>query len=123
MNLILIVCLSLILSGGLLGCSTTDHRSGATVKSEQKAASPLSALHTGMIPASRDLYLHLFSSFIYPEPPRLIVSAPIHPSADFYIPMSTSQHLTGRVESRNGKWFVHFQVGLCSGANVFDGEV
>jgi len=70
-----------------------------------------------------DLYLHLFASYIHPQPPRLILSAPIHLSSDFDIPIEDNQHLKGRIEPRNGIPFVHFQGGLCSGMNVFDCEV
>jgi len=73
--------------------------------------------------ASPPFYLHLFASYIYPKSPRLIVSAPIYPSANFDVLMDGDQHLTGRVEPRNGKLHVHLQGRLCSGTNVFDGEV
>jgi hypothetical protein len=43
----LILCLALVLSGGLLGCSTA-HRSVTAVTPEQNAANSLSTLHVGM---------------------------------------------------------------------------
>jgi hypothetical protein len=101
----LILGLALVLSGVLFGCST----------SEQPSANSK--------PPPPDLYLHLIASFNYPEPPRLIVSSPIHRSSDFDILMDDHQHLKGHIEPRNGKFFVHFQGRLCSGINVFDGEV
>ncbi len=69
------------------------------------------------------LYLHLIASYIYPNSPRLVVSAPIQLSANFDILVDGDQHLSGRVEPRHGKLHVHLQGRLCSGTNVFDGEV
>jgi hypothetical protein len=101
----ILLCLALGLGGGLAGCSSVGRHSA---NSE---------------PAPPDLYLHLFASFVYPEPPHLILSAPIHLSSDFDILMDNHEHLKGRVDPRNGKFLVHFQGLLCSGTNVFDGEV
>jgi len=89
----------------MFGCSAFDNRSANSK------------------PSTADLYLHLFASFVYPEQPRLIVSAPIPRSGDFDISMDDNQHLKGRIELRNGIIFLHFQCGLCDGTNVFDGEV
>ena len=101
----LILCLALVLSGGLFGCSSFDHRSANSK------------------PSTPNLYLHLFASFVYPKQPRLIVSAPIPRSGDFDISMDDNQPLKGRIEIRSGIIFLHFQCGLCDGTNVFDGEV
>lgn len=101
-----LLCLALVLSGWLFGCSSIDHHSASSKQ------------------PTRHLYLHLIaSSFAYPKPPWLILSAPVPLSSDFDIPMDDNQHLTGRVEPRNGKLFVRFQGALCSGMNVFEGEV
>ena len=105
MNPKISLCLALVLGGGLIACFSIEHQAA---KSKQ-------------LPP--DLYLHLFVSFVYPEPPQMILSAPIHFSSDFDIPMDDNQHLKGRIEPRNGILFVHFQGGLCSGMNVFDGGV
>jgi hypothetical protein len=101
----LLLCLALILSGGLPGCSSIDHHSANSKQSRP------------------DLYLHLFASYIYPQPPRLILSAHIPLSTDFDIPMADGQHLVGRIEPRNGKFSVHFRVPLYDGTNVFNEEV
>jgi hypothetical protein len=102
----IILCLALVLSGGLFGCSSIGHHSA-----DSKQSRP-------------DLYLHLYASSVdYPEPPHLILSAPIHLSSDFDIPMDDNQRLKGRIEPRNGKFFVYFKGRLCSGTNVFDDEV
>jgi len=101
----LILGLALVLSTMMFGCSAFDNRSANSK------------------PSTADLYLHLFASFVYPEQPRLIVSAPIPRSGDFDISMDDNQHLKGRIELRNGIIFLHFQCGLCDGTNVFDGEV
>jgi hypothetical protein len=101
----LIPGLALVLSAMMFGCSAFDHRSANSK------------------PSTPDLYLHLFASFVYPEQPRLIVSAPIPRSGDFDISMDDNQHLKGRIELRNGIIFLHFQGGLGDGTNVFDGEV
>jgi hypothetical protein len=103
MNHKLLLCLALVLSGGSFGCSTAAHRSAGSSKP--------------------DLYLHLIASYEYPKPPQLTASVPIYLSTNFDFLANNQQHLTGRVESRNGKYFAHFQIYLYDGTNVFDGEV
>ena len=71
----LILGLALVLSTMMFGCSAFDNRSANSK------------------PSTPDLYLHLFASFVYPEQPRLIVSAPIPRSGDFDIPMATANIL------------------------------
>jgi hypothetical protein len=44
----LILCLALVLSGGLFGCSTAANRSVTAVTPEQNATNALSSLHIGM---------------------------------------------------------------------------
>jgi hypothetical protein len=44
----IILCLALVLSGGLFGCSTAAHHSAAPVPPEQNAINALSTLHIGM---------------------------------------------------------------------------
>jgi hypothetical protein len=100
----LLLCLALVLGGGLCGCSSIDHHSANSK------------------PSLPDLYLHLFASYIYPQPPRLIVSARIPLSTDFDIPTADGQHLLGRIEPQNGKFFIYFRVPLYNGTNVFKGE-
>ncbi len=53
----LILCLALVLSGGLVGCSTAAHRPVAAVTPEQNAKKALSTLRVGMTrqDASQDL--------------------------------------------------------------------
>lgn len=104
MNPKLFLCLALVLSAGLFGCSSIDHRSANSKQSQP------------------DLYLHLFASYIYPQPPGLILSAHIPLSTDFDIPMADGQHLVGRIEPRNGNFFVYFRVPLYDGTNVFNEE-
>jgi hypothetical protein len=89
----------------MFGCSAFDNRSANSK------------------PSTPDLYLHLFASFVYPEQPRLIVSAPIPRSGDFDIPLADGQHLHGQIQPRNGIFFVYFKVRLCDGTNVFNEEV
>lgn len=106
MNPKLLLCLALVLCSGLFGCSSIDH---------QSANSNQPPPH---------LYLHLIaSSFAYPKPPRLILSARVPLSSDFDIPMVDNRHLDGRIDPRNEDYFGHFQARLCSGTNVFDGNV
>lgn len=99
----LILCLALVLNGGLFGCSTAERQAAKSSRA--------------------DLYLQLIASYEYPEPPRLMASVPVHLSKNFNFLTDDQQHLTGWVEPRNGKYFVHFQVYLYDGTNVFDGEV
>jgi hypothetical protein len=101
----IVLWFALVLSCGLVGCSSTNHDAA------------------GAKPSPPELYLHLFASFVYPETPRLILSAPIQLSSDFDIPMGGDQNLKGRVEPRNGKFHVQFSGRLCSGTNVFNDEV
>jgi hypothetical protein len=101
----LILGLALVLSAMMFGCSAFDNRSANSK------------------PSTPDLYLHLFASFVYPEQPRLIVSAPIPRSGDFDIPLADGQHLHGQIQPRNGIFFVYFKVRLCDGTNVFNEEV
>jgi hypothetical protein len=101
----IVLCFALVLSGGFVACTSTRHDAVAAK------------------PSPPDLYLHLFASFVYPETPRLILSAPIQLASDFDIPMGGDQHLKGRVEPRNGKFQVQFSGRLCSGMNVFNDEV
>ena len=70
-----------------------------------------------------DLYLHVFASYVFPEAPRLVVSAPIHLGRDFDVLINDHQRVKGRIERRGFDCFAHFQGQLCSGPNVFDGEV
>ena len=105
MNPKLLLCLALVLSAMMFGCSSSDHRLANSK------------------PPTSDLYLHLFASFVYPEQPRPIGSAPIPRSGDFDISMDDNKPLKGRIELRSGIIILHFQCGLCDGTNVFDGEV
>jgi hypothetical protein len=99
------LCLALVVSGVLFGCSSIDHPSA----------------NSNQLPP--DLYLQLFASFVYPEQPRLIVSAPVPRSGDFDIPMADGQHLQGHIQPRGGNFLVYFKVRLCDGTNVFNDEV
>jgi len=69
------------------------------------------------------LYLHLFASFEHPRMPELIASVPIPATGNFDIPINNSQHLRGSIERRQEKIHLSFGLPLCSGSNVFDGEV
>lgn len=99
------VCLAIILCGGLFGCSTAEHRPAITKEQPQS------------------LFLHLIASYEYPDPPLLIASVPVHLSTNFDFLTEDKQHFTGRVDSKNGKYFVHFQIYLYDGTNYFDGDV
>jgi hypothetical protein len=105
MNSQITLCLALAFIGVSVGCASIDHHSA---NSQQSAP---------------DLYLHFFASFVYPEPPRLIVSGAIPRSGDFDIPMADGQHLQGHIQPRRGNFFVYFKVRLCEGTNVFNDEV
>jgi hypothetical protein len=100
----IILGLALVLDGGLVGCSSIDRPS---IDSK----------------LSPELYLHLFASYLYPQPPGLILSASVPLATDFDIPTSDGQRLQGHIQPRDGKYFVYFKVRLCSGTNVFNEEV
>ena len=101
----LALCVGLILSGVLFGCSSIDHPFA-----NSKRLPP-------------DLHLQLFACFVYPEQSRLIVSAPIPRSGDFDIPMPDGQHLQGHIQPHHEKFLVSFKVRLYDGTNVFNDEV
>jgi hypothetical protein len=44
----IILCLTLVLSGVLFGCSTATHRSAPPIQQEQNANNAISTLHVGM---------------------------------------------------------------------------
>ena len=54
MNSKLILCLALVLSGGLCGCSTAAQRSTTPVTPDQNVTNALSTLHIGMTVGDAD---------------------------------------------------------------------
>ena len=70
-----------------------------------------------------DIYLHLVASYQYPKPPQVIASVPVSFYTNFDVLVYDRYHLTGRVEPRGAKYFVHFQIYLYDGTNYYDGEV
>jgi hypothetical protein len=61
MNPKLILCLALVLSGVLFGCSTAARHSVTAVTSEQNATIALSTLHVGMTMGEADKDLQRYS--------------------------------------------------------------
>jgi hypothetical protein len=96
----LILCLALVLSGGLFGCSSIDHPSANSR------------------PSQPDLYLHIIADYADTKPLQTLLSARIRLSTDFDLLMADGQRLKGRIEPRNGKFFVAFRADYF-GTNVF----
>ena len=92
------------MSGGLFGCSTDDHSSA-----DSKQSQP-------------DLYLHIIADYDDTKPLQTLLSARIRLSTDFDMLMADGQHLKGRIEPRNGKFFVAFRSDYF-GTNIFSEAV